>query len=424
MGAALHALCPLCPTAPTYAQVSPGEGVALGRHLTLSGALRVRPEARRDVGFDPAVDRSYVLSRLRVRLTGGTATLRGVLEVQDSRSSGLSPSSPSLRDPADIHQGYLDVGEPGDTLRVRLGRQELAFGAERLISRNDWRNTARSFDAVRVTVRPPRGRLDLLAAAEVIRDPSGLNPIHDRGDLLGAYGQFAPGEMGLRLEPYALRRSLPSAFERAAMVGAERRHTFGTRVRLETPHGLDVTTEVALQGGSVGGRQIGAWFGSAIVAYGMNGPGRPRLSLELTEASGDASASDDRSGTFDPMYPTGHAHLGFADVFAGRNLRDARVGVELEPARHLSLRLDAHGFWLSSPADGLYAPSLRLIVAPGPRNRSTRVGTELDLTVRLRLGPRVQLGGGSGHLFPGAFLRAHTPGGTTRYTYAYVDLDF
>ena len=62
------------------------------------------------------------------------------------------------------------------------------------------------------------------------------------------------------------------------------------------------------------------------------------------------------------MFPTGHTHFGYVDAIAGRNIRHVRGGVEVEPHSRTSVRVDLHSFWLSSGADGLYGPSLQLIL--------------------------------------------------------------
>ena len=394
------------------------------RRLEVSGSWRFRPETRRDVGFDPRADEAYVLSRLRVRLTARlTDTLLAVAEMQDSRSPGLAASRPSLRDPADLHQGYVDIGAADGAVRARVGRQEMPYGAERILSRNNWRNTGRSFDAVRLFLRRRHAGLDLFGAAEVRREPAGLNPFHELGDLYGAYGWLEP-RTGVRVESYLLRRSLDVAYHRGEAAGPERRRTIGVRVVRQAPTGLDLVTEAAWQGGRSGPGRIGAWFGSVVAAWTIDAQMRPSISVEFTEASGDRDAADGLSATFDPMYPTGHQHSGFADLFSARNLREMRVGFAVQPTARTSLRVDVRNFDLSTPGDGLYAPSLRQIVPSHPGGRATRVGVEVDLTLRVQLNERLLLGGGYGHLAPGAVIRERTPGGVSRYPYGFLVVDF
>ena len=394
------------------------------RRWEIGGTWRLRPEARHDVGFDPGADEAYVLSRLRVRLTARpTDALLAVAEMQDSRSPGLAASRPSLRDPADLHQGYVDVGAAGGVVRVRVGRQEMPYGAERILSRNNWRNTGRSFDAVRLFLQRRRGGVDLFGAAEVRREPAGFNPFHELGSLYGAYGWLEPWT-GVRVESYLLRRSLDAGRDRGAAVGPERRRTIGVRVVREAPTGLNLATEAAWQGGRSGPKSIGAWFGSVVAAWTVDARLRPSIAVEFTEASGDRDATDDLSSTFDPMYPTGHQHSGFADLFGARNLRELRVGFAVQPTTRTSFRVDVRHFGLSTPGDGLYAPSLRQIVPSHAGGRATRVGVEVDLTLRVRFNENLLAGSGYGHLAPGAVIRERTPGGVSRYPYGFLVVDF
>lgn len=394
------------------------------QRLEIGGSWRLRPEARHDVGFDPGADEAYVLNRLRVRLTARlTDALLVVGEMQDSRSPGLAASRPSLRDPADLHQGYLDIGRADGVVRVRVGRQEMVYGAERILSRNNWRNTGRSFDAVRLFLQRRRVGLDLFGAAEVRREPAGFNPFRERGDLYGAYGWIEP-RAGVRVESYLLRRSLDVGQDRGGSAGPERRRTIGVRVVRAVPTGLNLVTEAAWQGGRLGPARIGAWLGSVVATWTVDAPMRPSIAVEFTEASGDADATDDFSATFHPMYPTGHQHSGFADLFSARNLREARIGFAVEPTARTSLRVDVRDFGLSTPGDGLYAPSTVQLVSSYAGSRATRVGVEVDLTLRVRFHERLLVGSGYGYLAPGAVIHERTPGGVGRYPYAFLVVDF
>ena len=65
-----------------------------------------------------------------------------------------SPAPSTLYDPLDLRQGYVELNFEGKTsVRFRAGRQEIAFGAERLIGPADW-GISRTFDALDMTSRP------------------------------------------------------------------------------------------------------------------------------------------------------------------------------------------------------------------------------------------------------------------------------
>ncbi len=91
------------------------------------------------------------LSR-RVRLYGG---LKSGIEV--GRAGGPRGSG---EDRLDLHQAFADLSFGPVT--VRVGRQELAFGSQRLISVRDGPNVRQTFDGGTVVVR--RGRWTLRPA--------------------------------------------------------------------------------------------------------------------------------------------------------------------------------------------------------------------------------------------------------------------
>ena len=55
-------------------------------------------------------------------------------------------------------------------------------------------------------------------------------------------------------------------------------------------------------------------------------------------------------------------HYGLAEVFSGRYLREARLGLELRPSSPVSVGLDLRSVRLPTPGDGRYSPTLRQLV--------------------------------------------------------------
>ena len=118
-----------------------------------------------------------------------------------------------------------------------------------------------------------------------------------------------------------------------------------------------------------------------------------------------------------------HRHCGLADVLSGRYLREARLGLELWPASPVSVRLDLRNVRLSTPGDDRYSPTLRQLVPAGGESPATRVGWELDLTLRIQLGEWLLAGARYPHLVLGRVRRERTPGGPRRYPHLLVVAD-
>jgi len=73
--------------------------------------------------------------------------------LESGRTGGPRPTD---RDELDVHQGFVDLAPPPDPqygLTLRTGRQELAYGSQRIISVREGPNVRQSFDAVRGIAR-------------------------------------------------------------------------------------------------------------------------------------------------------------------------------------------------------------------------------------------------------------------------------
>jgi len=133
--------------------------------LRLRGEFRERFEGFAHAGFTPGRDDTYWLSRLRVNAVVAPGRLvSATVQLQDARVARkqIGPVAPPFRGPLDLRMAYAEVGDTQKgALSLRAGRQELAFGEQRLIGHLNWTNTARTFDAVRATIRRGGYQVDL-----------------------------------------------------------------------------------------------------------------------------------------------------------------------------------------------------------------------------------------------------------------------
>jgi hypothetical protein len=386
---------------------------ALPGWLMLGAEIRGRAEANTGIRFEPRNDDSYYLHRLRLNATIQPQNwLRFFIQAQDSRAPGYSqrPVPNTVADTLDLHQGYLELGlvDKGGWA-VRLGRQELIFGEERLVGASNWSNVGRAFDAARLTYRRPGARLDWFAAAAVVP----VNGPFDRPRLFnGFYGFYSTFDRLIResaLEPYFLWKTNSQA--------REDRYTAGARALGKLPHRLDYNLEMAFQTGRWAQDTIRAWAGHWVLGYALlRANGTPRLVLEYNYASGDANPSDRRRGTFDQLFPTNHNKYGTADRIAWRNIHDLMGGVEWRPTRKWKWNLDYHSFWLASRQDALYTEA-GVVFTLNPKARASRVGQELDLQAAYQLSERLQLGFGYAHLFAGPYLKESTTASSVTYPF-------
>ncbi|HKU26507.1 MAG TPA: alginate export family protein [Candidatus Sulfotelmatobacter sp.] len=401
----------------------------LPKWLRFSGEYRARLEGFTGGGFKPHNDDLYLLSRLRLNmLIQANDWVKFAFQAQDAYVfwKNQNPPAPPYQDAMDLRLGYFEIGdEEKKQVDFRAGRQELAFGDERLVGNTNWLNTARSFDALRGAYHRGGYRIDMFAS-RVVKAVDGEFDWSTPGtNFYGLYGGADKLVPNATVEPYFFWRRAANLAMETGGKGTLNFGTYGLRWAGKLPASFDYGTEIDKQAGSLGSNSVAAWAGHWVVGHTFaSAKVKPRVSVEYNYASGDHNTHDGKIGTFDQLYPTAHDKYGLADQVGWKNIRNARTGVELKLAAKWGLigRYDA--WWLADPHDALYSAS-SAVVASSPSGLAGRfVGQEIDSVIAYNLSRQLQLSGGYGHIFPGTFLKNTTPGKSFNFPYASTTLVF
>jgi hypothetical protein len=312
-------------------------------------------------------------------------------------------------DELDLQQLYGELRFPGvgrGAWSLRVGRQEMAFGRERLISPLDWANTRRTFEGVTSTWTGPNGALSAFWARPVMVRRYDFNR---RDSSIAIYGLYATARrpsrnLGADLYWIGLLRQ-NATFN--STTGREKRHTVGARVwgPLRRGPGLDYDVEVAGQFGSVGPGDIRAYMLGSQVGYNIRGRFSPRVYVGLDYASGDDTTGGDVQ-TFNQLYPLAHAYLGFLDCLGRLNVVDLSAGGSFRPTTTVTALVDLHRFSRASSGDAMYGPLAPFFGTPrGPGTTTSKdIGTELDLTLRWQALRYLTVMSGYSYFWPGQFI--------------------
>jgi hypothetical protein len=370
--------------------------------------FRGRLEAPSAVSFEPDAMDQFYLSRLRVSAGFEPASwLRFYVQAQEARARGFSDTAAidSVAHHLDSRQAYADLGRAGGAWGARLGRQELAFGDERLVGADSyWDALGQSFDAVRLTYTRPGLRVDGFGAFVVTAICQGLARPSTGNLLYGLYASFDKGPRGSVVEPYLFLKSNRRACDGVGPLGDRDVFTYGARTTGELPGRLDYNVEMALQGGHEAEQSIGAWAGHWEVGIRPFRPdSAPRLAAEYNYASGDNRPGDGRHTTFDDLYPAGYNKCGAADPFAWRNLRSLSGGADWNFRERWRLSLGYRGLWLASIRDGLYTKGDSCL-ARNAEASGDHVGNQASIMATWELSKNWQFHFGYARFFPGSFL--------------------
>lgn len=414
-----------------YVPILPDQGV----WLSVGGQVRERFEYFNDYLFGSPGGKQksdgYLLSRFRLSVDLHiTPYFRAFAEGKSSLSTNrdlLGGTSNNYVDTVDLQNGFGEVRIPIiDQLSVTLrgGREELLFGAQRLVGPSDWGgNVRRTFDGGQAIVKFYDWTVTPFWAELVVVDKYRFNESSADHKLYGAYATGPFHFLPFNLDVYWLDANNAGVTFNGTK-GRERRHTLGGRAWGKIGNtGLDFEVEGAGQFGSVGDEGIGAWMLTTVLGYSFPVENlSPRVYIEFDYASGD-SRPGGHVGTFNQLYPTGHSFLGYIDFIGRQNIITPNGGLSVSPIRGLTVSLQQYFFWRASEHDALYNKSGG-VIRPGNTTTARYVGAETDLYVTYNFDRHILTYAGYSHFFSGDFIRKTGSSKDSDYIYAAIQYTF
>ncbi|HVA49142.1 MAG TPA: alginate export family protein [Pirellulales bacterium] len=317
----------------------------------------------------------------------------------------------------------------------RVGRQELAYGNERLISPAEWNNVLRTFDGAKLFWRGNKWNIDGFWLRPVAFGTLPTNQVASgridlTEDFYGVWSTYNPSpepeevaeeaetpRRGTRIKQtfdfYYLGLNVYDAPISAALPVNADFQTIGSRWQGRRDNLL-----WEFQGAYQFGR-----YGTQLQSAGMTVSGvgyeyaqartKPRLWLYYDWASGDANPGNSRHGTFNQLFPWGHRYFGFMDLVGRQNIRDLNLQAALSPSEKTNFLLWYHIFHLAQARDALYnATGTPIRISPNG-TAGTYVGQELDLLFQIVVNPRADVLFGYSHFFAGSFVKNTDPAGVS-----------
>jgi hypothetical protein len=402
----------------------------------------------------PVSDNDFVLFRTRFHAGySPTDWLTIFGEGQNSASTGDERSpNPQADGPVDLHQGYVLVGGTESLpASIKVGRQELSYGDERLIGAFDWDNMGRVFDAAKVRFEQDAFWVDAFTGRVVMPNDNQFDQPNWDDWFSGVYGSTRAVVPKTELQLYFLADNAGANSPKdvtTAAKGNSPRDIYTVGMRFQTLpgqlNGWDFNGEFAGQFGDfeyapgtpgvVNGRRLTqlAYAGHIEGGYTFTKTDwKPCLALGFDYASGDGNPSDDEHNTFVNLYPTNHKFYGAMDFLSWQNLIDPYFKASIAPVNGLSVSLTYNVFWLATSSDFFYqvnqAPRTTSGYGIHPQNGSF-AGQEIDLVAIYTPARFLQFQAGFGHYFTGDYVNQtfQNLGGShdANWVYAQAQLTF
>ncbi len=342
---------------------------------------------------------------------------RFTLELEDARRYG----SQFARDDRDVNewepiQAFAELHfkqalGPQSPVRLRAGRMAFEVLDRRFIARNEWRNTTNTFQGFRGTAGSEMDawQLDLMALQPLLRKLTSLDERNKEQWFFAAIASLRPWSRFITLQPYVfwLRQDgRVSNVERSIQAYALRGYG------ILGHSGFDYDFNVVLQRGQDDGLLHRAWGLASELGYTFETGWNPRLSGFLGYASGDKDPNDNLNQRFERFF-------GFArpwsnnDYFQWENIVAPKLRLEATPSKRLRFDAGYSGYFLASATDRWNNAGLR----DATGESGTFVGNELDVRLRGKLMPHVDLTFGYAFFSPGEFTRATSRREASHFAY-------
>lgn len=380
---------------------------------------------------------------------GDRFRLYGALKFGESDGSQfLDP--PADDDGPDLHQAFAELSfgdafglDPQDAL-LRVGRQELHYGAGRLISIRNGPNVRFDYDGVlaRARIGPVIG--DVFAFRPTVDDPGSFNnETDDTQAIWGLYTTTALGDVFRNAGPFIGRSNLdlfyvgldrevsPYAFQAPPL--DETRHTIGARLWMGGPptDGLNVEIEAGYQFGRADGiltaggpieADISAGYVAGGLSYGFADlPWTPVIGSRFGISSGDDDPTSGTLTTFRAPFPPGR-FFGESNPLGPGNIAGLGPSLSVYPREGLVITGRYEAFWRLADEDGVYAPPQ--VPLRGTAGGDAFVGQEFSLIVDYAINDYLSLNV-TGALFDaGAFLSDNLPDEDIGYVQAKLFVKF
>jgi len=426
---------------------------------------RLRYEDKSDAGtthagsnFDffsaPPSDNSnqYWLTRLMPRLGYTGDLIAFVVEARSSYSLGddrytATAAGRNLAEddgPFQLQMAYVLIGNLKEfPVTLKVGRQELTYGDQRLVGNAFWLNIPHTFDAVKLRYQNSFFGVDLFAANLVYVTEDHFETGNSQDTLSGAYFDLPGFSKENVTELYVFARNVARGIvtDNWSMVPAPFRftapqdiYTYGYRMRSKPgvfgpwDYGIELMWQTGdrtavFPATTVAAAKVAPRLDQTAWAFVLQGgytwkdiPWKPRAALIVSAASGDQNSKDKDSQTFQNLLPSNHGLYGMMDLSSLENIVDYRLSVTAKPSATTSLALDVHQQYLETTNDYWYN------VAGVPRNTagaavgsgkgfginpnySSDLGQETDVIGGWTVHRGLMLELGLGHFFRGDYVK-------------------
>lgn len=382
--------------------------IGMGNAVSGPGALRFE-----DTEFDTALTRTRLYGNWRA-----TEQFRTYVEfhyADTTTDGGAYRPRPFDDNFGDFLNAFVERSSADSIWTGRLGRQELVYGAERLISVTDWVNSRRTFEGARILYNDGPWSVDGFYTALVPVRPNELDHADWQQPFYGIYSTYTESPNNT-LDIYYIGYDNR---HRGEIVSDFSLHTFGSRLFRTLEEGWMFETEGGVQLGRQSGLGKNQSAGFATVGLGRKYEDhdlQPQIWGYVDYASGNDGGED--FTRFNQLFPWSHRYLGFIDAVQRSNIFAPNVQLTAKP-KETNWEFLAWYYYFRAAERGDIVPAITATELQSLDE--AYLGQELDLIAKYTFGPRSNILVGYSHFWRGDKILGPTD---ADFTYVQWELNF
>ena len=382
--------------------------IGMGNAVSGPGQLRFE-----DTKFDMALTRTRLYGNWQA-----TEQFRTYVEfhyADTSTDHGAYRPRPFDDNFGDFLNAFIERSTADGIWKARVGRQELVYGAERLISVTDWVNSRRTFEGARILYADGPWSVDGFYTALVPVIPNELDQADWQQPFYGIYSTYTASPNNT-LDIYYIGYDNRHP---GAIVSDFSLHTFGSRLFRTLEEGWMFETEGGVQLGRQSGLGKNQSAGFATVGLGRkyaDNYWQPQVWGYVDYASGNDGGAD--FTRYNQLFPWSHRYLGFIDAVQRSNIFAPNVQLTAKP-KDTDWEFLLWYYYFRAAERGDIVPAVTATELQSLDE--AYLGQELDLIAKYTIGPRSNILFGYSHFWRGDKILGPTD---ADFTYVQWELNF
>lgn len=321
-----------------------------------------------------------------------------------------------------LHQVFIErkIGTHG---LLRLGKQELGYGNNRLLTFREGPNNRLAFNGVVYQFKNSRRKIDLLGISPAISKPGAFDDRSFREFVYGVYATEVWIPKKLILDYYIL--NFHSKTRRYNFIGGkETRQSYGLRLFSQQAR-LNYEWESTLQTGRFNGSSILAYALSADLNWVVLPRKKGLLGVSVNYISGDQDANDAQLNTYNLLFSK--PSYGLAAPIGSSNIININPYLRIHPIERLSIYAGIYLMRRQSSQDGTYSPGMAQ-VRPTPSylfvSKQTSIGTQYALETNYEFNHHIAVAADFAFFKPGSYVKETGRGLSIGYYAAKITYKF